>query len=223
MPPSPAEGAAGVDDALRQLVEVADLQVLLGGVDEVRLLGEEPPREAGAQPHAGGGRKLALLDVALLEPLQGIRDLGERHAEALDGGFEEGGFVLLDPALDEGEDLVVPQMLRGEIEGLAGDGRVGCQGGAGQRAVVVQIVIQIGLGLTRRVRRALEKPLGSHQAVPDEVMDHLPAQTAEQGTIDLAQEIEVHPPLGRRCMAGFGVHDDPLTPSPGRGRPGRRG
>src|SRR6185312_1897655 len=82
--PEAAEGAAGVDDALGELVEVADLQVLLGGVDELRLLGEESPGEAGAQPHPGGGRQLAFLDVALLEPLQGIRDLGERHAEAFD-------------------------------------------------------------------------------------------------------------------------------------------
>ncbi len=188
--PHPPAAGARDDDALRQLVEVHDPQRLLGRVDEVELLGEETAGEPRAQTDLRRRRQLALFDVAVAEALQRVDQLGERPVEPLDGVLQESGLVLLDPALEERQDRVVAEVGGGEPERLLGYGGVGSHGRARQRPVVVQ------LGFVQLGGRASQELLGSLDAVPAEVVDHLPPQPPQQGAVGLAQEVEDHPPLG---------------------------
>ena len=157
-----------VDDALRELVEVGDLEHLLGDVDELELVGEEAAHQRGAQPQLGGERQVALLDAAVAEALQRVDQLGERRVGALDGVLDEGGLLLADPALDAGDDLAVGQMLAGDAErGLGGLG-VGEQLGPRQRAVLVERAARDSPpGPVERSRL-----LGLLDAPPAEVVDH---------------------------------------------------
>ena len=190
--PEAPVAAGRVDDALAELVEVRDREVLLGDVHELELVGQEAPHERRAQAHLGGGREVRLLDPAVAEALERVRQLRERRVHALERVLEERGLVLLDPALDAVEDLVLPQVQPGDPEGGVRRLRVGRPGGPRLRPVVVDALL--AAGRARRDGRAQEA-FRLLDAVPAQVVDHLAAQAREQRPVGLPQEVEHHPPL----------------------------
>ncbi len=200
--PEAPVAARRVDDALAELVEVRDGEVVLRDVHELELVGEETPHERGAQAGLGGGGEVALLDPAVPEPLQRIRQLRERRVHALERVLEERGLVLLDPALDAAEDLVLAQVPAGDAEGGLRRLRVRRPRGPRLRPVVVDRVL---VACSARRHGRAQEALRLHDAVPAQVVDHLAAQAREQRPVGLPQEVEHHPPL-RGGLARPAVH-----------------
>ncbi|MCZ7652348.1 MAG: hypothetical protein M5U13_14745 [Thermoanaerobaculia bacterium] len=186
----PAVAARRIDQPPAEAGEVVDAQVLLGGVDEVELVGEEAPHQRRPQSHLGGLGEVPLLDTPLAEALEVVDQVGERRVGALDRVLEHRRLLLADPALEAGEDLPLPQMPRGEAEGALGGGGVDHERAARLRPV---LLLPFAGGDARRV--AAQHLARLLDAAPAEVVDHLARQAAEQDTVGLAQELDHRPPL----------------------------
>ena len=170
----------------------ATVEVLLRDVHELELVGEEAPHERGAQAHLGGGREVPLLDPAVAEALERVGQLRERRVHALERVLEEGGLVLLDPALDAVEDLVLRQVPPGDAEGGVRRLRVRGPGGPRLRPVVVDALLVAGAraGTVERSRRSASSTPFQHRW-----LIILRPEPREQRAVGLAQEVEHHPPL----------------------------
>ena len=115
-----AVAAGREDDPLHEVEEVLEVDVLLGDVDELELLGEEAPDEGDAD---AVGRRPGQLDALRgqdLDPAHAVEDLGQVGVDVLQVLDGRARAVLVDPSLDAVEDVVVGQVGRGDLEGLLG-------------------------------------------------------------------------------------------------------
>ncbi len=179
------------DDVVHQLVEVADLDVVLRRVDELEVFSEEPPRQRHAQADLHRSRQLLVLDRQLVVALERLPDVGERGALVLDGFHEEARLVVLDPLLDARHDLALAQVHGGDAERVLGQRQQFRDALAAQRDVVLE-----PLGLLREVGREPEQQLlRLVDAVPAEVVQHPARDPHQQVLVGLAQELDDDPPL----------------------------
>ena len=133
-----AVAVGGADDVVHQVVEVADLDVVLGDVDELEVVGEEPAHERHAQADLHRARQLVVGDGQLVIALERLGDLRERGAVVLDGLDQEARLVVLDPLLDARHDLRLAQVLGRDPEGLLREAEQFVQAPAPHRPVLVQ-------------------------------------------------------------------------------------
>ena len=109
------------DGAVDEGEEIVDAHESLGGVDELDLVGEEGVDERDEHALLDGRRQLDHLRAHGAVLLEGVSHLDQRGVAALDGVDQEARLVLLDPGLDEVDDLVLAEVVRGDAEGLVGD------------------------------------------------------------------------------------------------------
>ena len=179
------------DDVVHQLVEVADLDVVLRGVDELEVLGEEPPRQRHPQADLHRPRQFLVLHRELVIALERLPDVGERGALVLDGLHEEARLVVLDPGLDAADDLALAQVRGGDAERVLGQRQQLLHALAPQRDVVLE-----PLGLRREIGgEPLQQLLRLVDAVPAQVVQHPARDPHQQVLIGLPQELDDDPPL----------------------------
>jgi len=181
----------GADDVVHQLVEVGDPDVALGGVDELEILGEEPPGEVHPQAHLHGRRQLDVLHRELVVAVERLADVRQRGALVLDGLDEEPGLVVLDPLLDARDDLALAEALRRDLERIVGELEEVLHALAPEGRVVLGAGVvpgEVGGEAAEQLDRLLD-------AVPAEVVQHAPRDAHQQLLVGLAQELDDDEPL----------------------------
>ena len=201
-----AGAAAGHDDAVEQLEEVADADHFLGHCDISQLFGQEALDEGNAQTlESTHGQAAAPGEHVLVAP-DGVGDLGHGAAGVTDHGAEEAGLVLLDPLLDPGEDILVVQIAGGQIERGAGHQDRALQGTPHARHVGLACVLRAS-----RLRYRFDQHLlGFGQADGAQVVEHL-ARDAQEHLPALLPDFRQKSPPGR--PPGRPSPPAPLCPS----------
>ncbi len=123
----------------------------------------------------------------------GVDDVDQRHVDVVDGLAQEAGLVLLDPFLNTAQDLLV-----GEVAGRDAEGLVAELQQLQLRlflAGTVHVVAELGLGRARVLAQRLEQRLGLHDAVPEEMVDHLAAEVDVEVLVSAPQQIDDHHPF----------------------------
>ena len=178
------------DDVLHDAAEVVDVEVVLGGVDVLEVVGEEPAHQRHAQADLHRSRELPVAEAHPLEALEGVGDLGERGALVFDRLDQVPALVVLHPLLDDVDDLVVGEVVGGDAEGRVRHAHQRVGAGPLDGAVVVA---HFPFPLVRA--EVLQQALGLVDAAPDEVVDHPPGHAREQVRIGAAQELDDDAPV----------------------------
>jgi hypothetical protein len=184
----------GADDPPRQLEEVGDLDVVLGDADELELVGQETAHERGAQVELDRPREVPVVQRGVLEPGEGLRDVGEGRPLVLERLDEEARAAVLDPALDARPDLPGRDVRRGDHEDLLGHLQEGVEVPARHRPVLVRRLLRAGRPAPAP-GEAREEPLGLLDAAVAEEVEHPPRDRHVAGPVDLAEEVDDDPPV----------------------------
>ena len=125
-----------VDDVVDQVVDVLEVDDVLGHVEVRRLVAEQAAQQRGAEGPAERHRQVSgVADVAAMT-LDGLDDLRQRPALVLQDLDQEAGPLLVDPGPDRGDHLLLAEVAGGDLERLLADGRQVLQLRLAQRNVV---------------------------------------------------------------------------------------
>ncbi len=187
----------GQDHVVDQGGHVGDLDVVLGHLEKVELLGEEAPRQRDPQAAQHGLRQAGPVGHHVLVAADGLGDLVERGAGAGQDVDEEAGPVLHQPLLDELQDLLAAQVSGGQLEGTIAEQQV-----AVRVAPLAGHVALAGDGIgVRPGARLQQHAAGRFDAHAVEVVEHLAGDAQVELGIRGAQHLQRGFPCAASALA----------------------
>ncbi|MFH0944154.1 MAG: hypothetical protein V2A76_03060 [Planctomycetota bacterium] len=174
-----------------EVVEVRHLHELLGDVDEAEFIDEEPPEQGHTQGHLYRDGQVGLIDARAAVSLHGVSDLRQSGPGILQTLDQEDRLMLVDPRVNEADDLVLAQVPCGKFERLFAQIVESSQRTFRERPLLVST------SLPQRFRQFLisrKQTLGFSDAAPAKMIDHLPGDSIEQVRVGLPQEFQQHVP-----------------------------
>jgi len=192
--PQASVARGGVDDVRGQVKEVGDTQVSFGDVDEAGVVRKEPSDQRDLEPLLGGGGEEGLAGRQGPVAEDGVDDRAQRRIAGVHGFDQEAQFVLLNPHVQAGENLLLVQMT-----GCDGKHLIACREHVLPRLLLLGT---IGFGHPiRLVPRQIDSEhvqdlAGFVDPAPKQVVEHLARGVEVELLVAAAEQVYDDPPLG---------------------------